>query len=444
MMAPETDGHGPATGGEAAAAAQADRTRRVIQAFGRRNVAYLWSVMAAVASVPVFNAIDRASGTLGPDRLGGEVGSVLLWAVGSLMFFGVNALQILGWLVGGGTKGPAAKASVSHAAIGCALPFATLLAGVVGAGVYDGLTSRPGSITNKLAAAQEIGSIAFPAGSVVETESAPPGRVVRGYATAPTVIAGLTVVGEFELSFDGSGSVRKGRLAAAQPVDSVPCGPGVFHREGGYVECTLAEPVVVNGATLAAGQQAGVDLGRDGVPARFGFGVLAGPARVGNLDCAPGEARSSDRWDGCVLARDQDVGGFWLMGGTNATLFHEENGSTNVGDGAVLARPLEAFGVTLPRGTAMTWFLPSRPEELRDGRLPIGAYVTFRTPDGAVVPIRDGEVHGRMDVKFGGGRIEVSNNFHGGHGVFLLDGHRVRGARFDQKEGGWQIYSADD
>jgi hypothetical protein len=83
--------------------------------FGRRNIAYAAFVVLLVP----FGMVLEATGPTGPDRGGGIMAALMLWGIGSLAFFVVNAILLVVALVKGR---PAAKP-----AIACALPFAIIV-----------------------------------------------------------------------------------------------------------------------------------------------------------------------------------------------------------------------------------------------------------------------------------------------------------------------------
>lgn len=228
--------------------------------------------------------------------------------------------------------------------------------------------------------------------------------------------------------------------AAAGLADSVACGPGEFRHRGDDVRCVLAQSFTLDGATLAADHAAIVRLGRGEGRSGIAFGTLAEPASIAGLACSPGGVVTGEPWRGCVLAHDQEVGGFWLMGGTPARVSSKADGRTELGTGTVFARPLVAYGVTLPPGTSVHSFPPARPDELREGSLSIGLNFSFDTAEDAVVPLLGGEIHGGLRVALNTTTVEVETVCYRGTGVFILDGRRVEGARFDREKEAWQVY----
>jgi hypothetical protein len=93
--------------------------------FGRRNLAYI----AFVALLVPLGMVLEATGPAGPDRGGGVWTALLLWVIGSIAFFVVNAMLMMIALAKGR---PAGKP-----AIACALPVAV----IVGTMILEGVTT---------------------------------------------------------------------------------------------------------------------------------------------------------------------------------------------------------------------------------------------------------------------------------------------------------------
>jgi hypothetical protein len=83
--------------------------------FGYRNIAYLASIPLLI----VLAVTLEASGAQGPDARGAGGAAVLIWGIGSTVFFLVNAVLAIIALVRGQ---PAAKP-----AIACAMPLGLVL-----------------------------------------------------------------------------------------------------------------------------------------------------------------------------------------------------------------------------------------------------------------------------------------------------------------------------
>lgn len=79
--------------------------------FGRRNVGYLGFVLALIP----FGLALEAAGPSGPDSGGGVMAAIILWAIGSGLYFLVNAvLAIIAF-----ARGRPARTAL----IACALPM---------------------------------------------------------------------------------------------------------------------------------------------------------------------------------------------------------------------------------------------------------------------------------------------------------------------------------
>lgn len=117
-----------------------------------------------------------------------------------------------------------------------------------------------------------LGGVRFPAGSHVMLDQ--DGEVQSGTLPAPTVIAGLPLVGNFVGRRD---EVLLGTLAAPATVEGVPCGPGRLSRSsGGSVSCILARDHAFAGHMFAAGQPFGVEV-LPGYATWLDHGTLARP-----------------------------------------------------------------------------------------------------------------------------------------------------------------------
>jgi hypothetical protein len=93
--------------------------------FGRRNLAYIAFVVLLIP----FGIALEASGPGGPDRGGGVGAAVMIWGIGSLAFFVVNAVLLVFALV---RSQPAAKAFVA-----CALPSGLIVVSMLLAGMME-------------------------------------------------------------------------------------------------------------------------------------------------------------------------------------------------------------------------------------------------------------------------------------------------------------------
>jgi hypothetical protein len=102
----------------------APRTPRWKQ-FGRRNIAYIAFVVLLIP----FGIALEASGPGGPDRGGGVGAALMIWGVGSLAFFVVNAVLLVFALV---RSQPVAKAFVA-----CALPVGLIVVSMMLAGMME-------------------------------------------------------------------------------------------------------------------------------------------------------------------------------------------------------------------------------------------------------------------------------------------------------------------
>lgn len=99
--------------------------RRFIRTVGRRNVAYATGTVALTALASVTEGFRH-----GFEGGGGMMAAMILWAGGSFLFFGLNALLLLGWVIDQLRDGvPMIAAPVSHAVIGCALSVAAVVFG---------------------------------------------------------------------------------------------------------------------------------------------------------------------------------------------------------------------------------------------------------------------------------------------------------------------------
>lgn len=189
-----------------------------------------------------------------------------------------------------------------------------------------------------LSAPQTFDGIQFPAGSTVQL-SITDGKVESGNVPVPTVIAGLPLVGDFDLLGEIDFYVKSGTLAAPAVVNDVPCAPG---------------------------------------PIRFSF-----------LD--PSTTR-------CVLARDHEFQGHWFAGGQAFEVVRhrqprpdDEAFFPDQVQFGVLAKPEALFGTTWPAGT-MVGGITDRPEEMTPEA--DGQDVAFCLPDGATADIGVATLHG--------------------------------------------------
>lgn len=119
MSADESGGGGPHL-------SPPTRAGQFARTVGRRNVAYVaGTLVLAVLAL----AIELESH--GFDRGSGIMLAMMAWMGGSLLFFGGNALLVLGWIVDqirGGV--PMIASPVSRALIGCMLPVLTFALGM--------------------------------------------------------------------------------------------------------------------------------------------------------------------------------------------------------------------------------------------------------------------------------------------------------------------------
>ncbi len=110
-----------------------------------------------------------------------------------------------------------------------------------------------------LAASQVVSGVPFPAGTTLHmTED---GSVDRGNVPVPTAIAGLLLVGEFEIGLQGV----TGTLAEPAEIDGVPCAADKVYRDKdwghewpAHVECILARGTAINGHDVAEGTKVAV------------------------------------------------------------------------------------------------------------------------------------------------------------------------------------------
>ena len=89
--------------------------RGIIAELGRRNIAYVAFVIILVPTALLL----EAGGPSGPDAGGGIMLGIIVWALVSLVFFLVNAVQLIIALA----KGQAARKPL----IGCLLPILLIL-----------------------------------------------------------------------------------------------------------------------------------------------------------------------------------------------------------------------------------------------------------------------------------------------------------------------------
>ncbi|MBM3622537.1 MAG: hypothetical protein FJX20_17785 [Alphaproteobacteria bacterium] len=83
-----------------------------LEAFGRRNIAYLvFTALAVLLAI----WLESTSGAQGPDRGGGHMIGLVLWFIASLASVGVNGVLFF--------VGLAKKRPVTKEIIGLALPF---------------------------------------------------------------------------------------------------------------------------------------------------------------------------------------------------------------------------------------------------------------------------------------------------------------------------------
>lgn len=94
-----------------------------VRRFGWRNVAYVAFMPAVIG----FGIALEATGPGGPDRGGGLMAGMFIWAIVSVLFFLVNAVLLVIALAKGR---PAGKAFVA-----CLLPFAVVLGSLVLEGI---------------------------------------------------------------------------------------------------------------------------------------------------------------------------------------------------------------------------------------------------------------------------------------------------------------------
>lgn len=103
-----------------------DRAKGLTGAVGRRNVAYVVATLVLLALALLIEQFAN-----GNDRGAGVLAGMLLWGLGSVVFFGINTLLILGWMVDQVRGGvPMVASPVSRAVLGCALPVVVLVIGM--------------------------------------------------------------------------------------------------------------------------------------------------------------------------------------------------------------------------------------------------------------------------------------------------------------------------
>lgn len=104
-----------------------DQAKGFTGAVGRRNVAYVVGTLALLAFALLIEQFTHWH-----DRGASVLAGMMLWGIGSVVFFGINVLLIGGWVIDqirGGV--PMIAAPVSRAVIGCALPVVVLVIGMV-------------------------------------------------------------------------------------------------------------------------------------------------------------------------------------------------------------------------------------------------------------------------------------------------------------------------
>lgn len=106
---------------------QRPKTRQIVGAFGRRNVAYVAFTLLLLVLLLARSIV----GPWGTDGVVQAAGVCLLWLAVSGLFSLVSALLILAWIVDQ-LRGevPMVATPVSRALIGCGLPGALVLVGV--------------------------------------------------------------------------------------------------------------------------------------------------------------------------------------------------------------------------------------------------------------------------------------------------------------------------
>lgn len=103
-----------------------DRARELAGTVGRRSVAYVIGTLVLAALAWLLEQLAH-----GNDRGAGVLAGTMLWAIGSVTFFGLNALLILGWVIDQTrSRAPMFASPVARALIGCALPVLVLMPGM--------------------------------------------------------------------------------------------------------------------------------------------------------------------------------------------------------------------------------------------------------------------------------------------------------------------------
>ena len=136
----------------------------------------------------------------------------------------------------------------------------------------------------ELSASRTLGGIAFPAGSTVQMSSSSVGRWVEsGRVPVPTVIGGLPLIGQFTLNNQFDYVFVTGTLASPADLNGVPCGPGpadYYHGEGNLrTGCVLARDYDLNGVVLAGGSN--IEIER--APQPPGMAPIPDHLRLGTL-----------------------------------------------------------------------------------------------------------------------------------------------------------------
>ena len=110
-----------------------------------------------------------------------------------------------------------------------------------------------------LAPSQVVSGVPFPAGTTLHMSE--DGSVDRGVVPVPTAIAGLLLVGEFEIGLQGV----TGTLAEPAEIDGVPCAADEVYRDKdwghewpAHVECILARGTAINDHDVAEGTKVAV------------------------------------------------------------------------------------------------------------------------------------------------------------------------------------------
>ena len=305
--------------------------------------------------------------------------------------------------------------------------------------------------THHLSAPKVFDGMHFPAGSTVVQSTWSPHTVTGGTVPAGTTLLGLTIRGDFAISYTGDDIqtpyLSEGILARPMTIHDVPCAGGEFKHafdsssSKESVDCTLASNHAVGELVLPAGSQLSIafDTYRRGEVEVSGD-VPRDWSALG-VRCAKGWFAYDDDLE-CTPAVKQLVAGYPLAAGHDVTVYRQQDGEVSVGNG-VLAGDVEVAGVRIPAGSTIDAIYDGHginADQLRNHDMDDHEYVRFELSKGARMEAEGTVLQGdSVSIEIYRSWIRASITTDSG-----TDHTAMRNGEFDMASRTWRWKTLDD